>query len=119
MDIIGKLKKEKKLETVFDSIIKKKETKESQPKPADIEVTSISSDKAPATEVPQEKKESPSKREFRTEGMHEFDMESLGLADDAGVKIEYKAKVSTLIDAGKIDEAINLLKELKERLTQK
>lgn len=118
MDIIKKLKKEKKSESVFDTLIKKKSIEETPPqKFEDMEVTALSSDKLPS-EVPvvREKKEIVSKKEFRTEGMHEFDIESLGVNSDASLKIEYKAKIMTLIDENRFDEAIELLKELKEKV---
>lgn len=117
MDIIKKLKKDKKPETVFDTLIKKKSGEEVPvAKPEDMEVTAINPDKVPADVTPiKEKKETGPKREFRTEGMHEFDIESLGVDGIASLKIEYKAKIMTLIDENKFDEAIELLKELKEK----
>ncbi|MGQ9464385.1 MAG: hypothetical protein ACUVQ3_03100 [bacterium] len=117
MDIIKKLKKEKKPESVFDTLIKKKSGEQTlQQKSEDIEVTALNPDKPPS-EVPvvREKKETVPKREFRTEGMHEFDIDSLGVDSDASLKIEYKAKIMTLIDENRFDEAIDLLKELKEK----
>jgi len=122
MDIIDKLKKGKKGESVFESLIKKKEPqeekkKEIENKSSDIEFTQITSDKPPLTPgsaPPTEKK--PSSVEFRTEGMHEFDIESLGEAGDANIKVEYKSKVNELIDKSEIDAAINLLLELKQKL---
>ncbi|MGB9720753.1 MAG: hypothetical protein ACPL28_04635 [bacterium] len=115
MDILKKLKKDKKPESVFDTLIKKKSADEaSTQKPEDMEVRAITPDKSlsePQSTV--EKKETPQKREFRTEGMHEFDIDSLGVDSEASVKIEYKAKIMTLIDENRFDEAIELLKELK------
>ncbi len=117
MDIIKKLKKEKKPESVFDTLLKKKSAEETPvTKPEDMEVTAINPDKPPP-EIAQvaEKKETAPKREFRTEGMHEFDIDSLGVTSDATLKIEYKARIMTLIDENKFDEAIELLTELKEK----
>jgi len=117
MDIIKKLKKDKKPESVFDTLIKKKSAEETPvAKPEDMEVTAINPDKPPPETSPAiGKKETGPKREFRTEGMHEFDIESLGVDSDASLKIEYKAKLMTLIDENRFDEAIELLKELKEK----
>jgi len=124
MDILNKLKKDKKTDSVFDSVIKKKE-KESTPgfvaKPTDMEVTQISGDKAP----PQEKqalpaKEPAPKREFRTEGLHEFELDSLGVPDQqANLKLEFKTKIVALIDQEKYGEAIEMLMELQLKLTEK
>jgi hypothetical protein len=57
-------------------------------------------------------------REFRTDGMHEFDIDSLGAGGDASTRIEYKARINQMIDTGQLDEAIELLNELKSRLTK-
>jgi hypothetical protein len=124
MDILNKLKKDKKTDSVFDSVIKKKE-RESTPefvaKPTDMEVTQLSGDKAP----PQEKqappvKESAPKREFRTEGLHEFELDSLGVPDQqVDLKLEYKTKVVALIDQEKYGEAIEMLMELQLKLSEK
>ncbi len=115
MEFIKKLKRDKKAESVFDLLIEKKQKKEEVlEKPPDMEVTEISPEKPPP--VIQEKPEPVLQREFRAEGMHEFDIESLGASTGAGLKIEYKAKISSLIDEDRIDEAIELLKELKEKL---
>jgi len=124
MDIIDKLKKEKKAGSVFDALLKSKEQQE-KPKeetpttPADIEVQEIKSTSPQPEEktVIEPKRTQP--REFRTEGMHEFDIESLGQSSEASIKIEYKSVVSRLIDEDKIDEAIRLLLELKDKLANK
>ncbi len=117
MDIIKKLKKDKKPESVFDTLIKKKSAEETPiQKPDDMEVTAINPDKPPPEpSLVVEKKETQPKREFRTEGMHEFDIDSLGVDNAASLKIEYKAKIMTLIDENRFDEAIELLKELEEK----
>ncbi|MEO0227134.1 MAG: hypothetical protein ABIL70_03675 [candidate division WOR-3 bacterium] len=116
MEFLKKLKKDKKAESVFDLLIEKKQKKEEiEERPPDMEVTEISPEKAPPPVI-QEKPEPTPKREFRTEGMHEFDIESLGASTSAGLKIEYKARIVALIDEDKIDEAIALLQELKEKL---
>ncbi len=118
MDIIKKLKKEKKPESVFDSLIKKKPAEETSiQKPEDMEVTALTPEKPlPGTTPVTEKKETAPTREFRTEGMHEFDIDSLGVDGSASLKIEYKAKIMSLIDENRYDEAIELLKELKEKI---
>ncbi len=118
MDIIKKLKKDKKPESVFDSLIKKKPTEEvAKQKPEDMEVTALTPEKlVPGTTAVPEKKETTSTREFRTEGMHEFDIESLGTDENASIKIEYKAKIMSLIDENRFDEAMELMKELKEKI---
>jgi hypothetical protein len=124
MDIINKLKKDKKTDSVFDSVIKKqeKETKsEFVTKPTDMEVTQISGDKAPLQEkqVTPAKEPAP-KREFRTEGLHEFELSSLGVPDQqAAIKQDYKAKIVALIDQGKYGEAIEALMELQFKLDEK
>jgi hypothetical protein len=124
MDILNRLKKEKKSDSVFDSVIKKKE-KEGKPeyvvKPTDMEVTQISGDKAPPQEKPATPVKDPGpKREFRTEGLHEFELDSLGVQDQqADLKLEYKTKVVVLIDQEKYGEAIEMLMELQLKLTDK
>uniref|UniRef100_A0A7C4TAV6 Uncharacterized protein n=1 Tax=candidate division WOR-3 bacterium TaxID=2052148 RepID=A0A7C4TAV6_UNCW3 len=116
MDIINKLKRGKKEESVFDSLIKKKETKEeSGTKPVDMEVTAITPDK-PVSESVSAKPANVPKREFRTEGMQEFDIESLGVDSGASLKIEYKAKIMSSIDENRFEEAIELIKQLQEKL---
>ncbi len=124
MDILNRLKKEKKPESVFDSVIKKKEKEtkvEPGTVPADIVVTHISQDKTPPPEKPLPVvKEPPVKREFRTEGMHEFELDSLGIPDKkASIKAEYRAKVIALIDKEQYGEAIETLMELQMKLDEK
>jgi|UniRef100_A0A7V3VTX3 hypothetical protein len=116
MDIIKKLKKDKKSESVFDTLIKKKTTEETPvQRPEDMEVTALTPEKPFSGTPLEEKKESP-KREFRTEGMHEFDIDSLGADSNLSLKIEYKARIMTMIDENKFDEAIELIKELQEKI---
>jgi len=126
MDIIDKLKKGKKDRSVFDSLIKKKEAEKEfeetpETRPPEIVVREL---KATEPQTPQtepadtEPKEDKPVREFRTEGMREFDFDSLGTSSGANVKIEYKAMIAKLIDENKIDDAIGLLQELKTRLSE-
>ncbi len=125
MNIIDKLKKKKKSGSVLDSLIKKKEPKADaedmvQKKLDDIEVREITSSNKPVDSEEIEERTQPEEkpiREFRTEGMREFDIESLGVDSNANMKAEYKARITTLIDQDKIDEAMNLLHELKSKLT--
>ncbi|MEO0094614.1 MAG: hypothetical protein ABIL46_01020 [candidate division WOR-3 bacterium] len=122
MDIIKKLKKDKKPESVFETLISKKKTAEETPvqKSEDMEVTALTPEKSLSeSAAPVEKKEPVSTREFRTEGMHEFDIDSLGVDVSASLKIEYKSKIITLIDENKFDEAVELINELKEKLRGK
>ncbi len=118
MDIIKRLKKDKKPESVFDTLIKKKPTEEPPiQKPEDMEVTALTPEKPVGKTTPEsEKKETTPTREFRTGGMHEFDIDSLGVDGSASVKIEYKAKIMSFIDENRFDEAIELIKELKEKI---
>jgi outer membrane biosynthesis protein TonB len=120
MGIIDKLKKQKKSQSVLDALMKEKEPKEEiKEKPSDMEVREITDTRA---RMPGEKTEDSEAvketqvREFRTEGMHEFDIETLGTNADAGLKAEYKAKIIKLIDEDKIEEAIKLLEELHLKL---
>lgn len=129
MNIIDRLKKGKKSESVLDSLIKKKDTKERadiiQERQDDIEVRELQSSDIPTPAEDDDdvvdiaQIEEKTAREFRTEGMTEFDIESLGGDTHAGVKAGYKARINSLIDDNKIDEAINLLRELKTKLTEK
>jgi hypothetical protein len=124
MDIIDRLKKEKKSKSIFDDLIKKKEEtekkeEESKTKPSDIEVTQINQEKSPTAAPVNDQTKTKPVTEFRAEGMHELDMESLGESGTANIKVEYKAKVSSLIDGDKLDEAIRLLLELKNKLAKK
>ena len=65
-----------------------------------------------------EQKEKSVKREFRTEGMHEFDMDSLGTSTTMSTKLEYKARISIAIDENNFEEAIALINELRQKITQ-
>ena len=120
MDIIEKLKKEKKVRSVFDVILTEKHTKEEPvEKHDDIEVREIHSTQhvvEKAESVDPRSEDTREVREFRTEGMHEFDIESLGASNDGAIRIEYKTKVCKIIDLGAVDEAIELLKDLKAKL---
>ena len=123
MEIIDRLRKEKKVRSVFDAIIRNKEAKEApEEKLTDFEVRELTpggtpavAEPAPDDEVGDEEKPL---REFRTEGMHEFDMESLSASGDGALRVEYKAKVCKLIDERRVDEAIEVLKELKSKLEE-
>ncbi|MCX7994938.1 MAG: hypothetical protein N3A65_04085 [candidate division WOR-3 bacterium] len=121
MDIIKKLKKDKKPESVFDTLLKKKSAEEKPlEKPEDIEVTALTPEKPLPGVIPvSEKKETASTREFRTEGMHEFDIDSLGVDTSTSLKIEYKSRIANLIDENRFDEAIELINELKEKIRGK
>jgi hypothetical protein len=119
MDIIDKLKKGK---SVFDALIKKKETKEEkveeiEKRQSDVEIREVNSDKK-TTPVPEQEEIKPIS-EFSAEGMHELDVESLSATSGESIKGEYRSKIIKSIDAGKIDEAINLLAELKNKLEEK
>jgi hypothetical protein len=123
MDIIEKLKKDKKIRSVFDVILDNRESKEGvEQKPNDLEVRELSPASAEAVEpehVHEDTEEPKPVREFRTEGMHEFDIESLGSSTDGAIRIEYKSRVCKLIDTGRFDEAVELLKELRSKLGNK
>lgn len=116
MDIIDRLKKERKIKSVFEVILKGIAEKTVLPdKPSDIEVRELDPAVPITDELEVEDKPMP---EFRTAGMHEFDMESLATSSDTTLKIEYRLKVGSLIEEGKIDEAIEALNELKSRLSE-
>jgi hypothetical protein len=126
MGILDKLKKGKKDESVLDALIKKKTSKEKpedvvQESSSDIEVRELSpsqktSDDEDVADITEFEKPV---REFRTSGMHEFELDSLGADGDANIKVEYKVRIGTLIDQGKIDEAMQLLGELKTKLAER
>lgn len=127
MGILDKLKKDKKKESVLDSLLKKKEPEkkpgEIPKKPDDFEVrelpTSDTDKLAMADDIDMEPIDEGPKpvQEFRAEGMHEFTLDSLSEnAGGANIKAEYKSRVVQLIDKGKIDEAIKLLEELQLKL---
>lgn len=130
MGILDKLKKEKQNKSVIDSLVKKKE-EEKKPgaipeKPSDIEVREMpatdplaSLDDYTGDDLPEGMvSEAKPSREFRTEGMHEFTLDSLGenTGGTMSMKLEYKSKVLQAIDKGDIDLAIKLLEELKLKL---
>jgi hypothetical protein len=120
MDIIEKLKKERKIRSVFEVIKKGREAKQPvKERPDDIEVRELNSAQPSVAGEPSRVEadvtEEKEVREFRTEGMHEFDIDSLGASGDGAVRIEYKSRIGKLIDAGKFDEAIELLEDLKSR----
>lgn len=123
MDIIEKLRKEKKVRSVFEVIFKSKETQAGpEEKVSDIEVRELdpASPSGPVDEEPTRdddiEDDGRPVREFRTEGMHEFDMESLSASGEGALRVEYKAKIGRLIDEKRVDEAIEVLKELKSKL---
>lgn len=120
MDIIKRLKKEKKAESIFDELIKNKDNeKKDSTTPADVEVTQLTPDKSPVDQgKPVAPAEKPVKREFHAEGMHEFDIESLGTSAHMSAKLEYKARISIAIDEGKFEEAIELIRELQQKIAQ-
>lgn len=126
MSIIDKLKKGKKTESVLEALTKKKEPeatdKEGRPRDLDVEVRELNPSGSGKEEVLEEYDtemvEEKTVREFRTEGMHEFELDSLGTSNDAIVKAEYKFRISDLIDKNQIDKAITLLEELKQKLTE-
>lgn len=126
MGILDRLKKGKKDESVLDALIKKKTSKEQpedvvQDSSSDIEVRELSPSQraSDAEEVADSTDFEKPIREFRTSGMHEFELDSLGADSDANIKVEYKMRIGTLIDQGKIDEAMQLLGELKTKLAEK
>jgi hypothetical protein len=126
MSIIDRLKKGKKVESVLDALTKKKEPEMkdtgTKPNDLDVEVRELNPsgpgkedvledlDMEPVDEKPV--------REFRTEGMHEFELDSLGTSSDAIMKTEYKFRINDLIDKNQIDEAIAVLEELKRKLAE-
>lgn len=130
MGIIDKLRKDKKGKSVLDDLLKKKESEQdplegARAKPDDIEVRELHpaeaekiSEMADQASEPDESAAKPV-REFRTEGMHEFELDSLGASSDANIKVEYKVRVNKLVDAGKIEDAIAVLEELKRKLIEK
>lgn len=128
MGILDKLKKEKKDESVLDALVKKKSAKEEpddvvHESSSDVEVRELRAAPKPASSENEEVSditdfEKPI-REFRTSGIHEFELDSLGADGDANIKVEYKMRIGTLIDQGKIDEAMRLLEELKVKLAEK
>lgn len=130
MGIIDKLKKDKKGKSVLHDLLKKKEPEQDaskglQEKSDDIEVRELNpaeADKISETDELNTRGEEGTEkqvREFRTEGMHEFELESLGASSDASIKAEYKVRMNKLIDKGKVDEAITVLQELKQKLIEK
>ncbi len=126
MGILDRLKKDKKAKSVLDALIKKKkaeaEVKDgTEDKSSDIEVRELHhADKEPLDDEVTDitKLEEQPIQEFRTEGMHELDIESLGADRHANAKADYKARIISLINQNKIDEAISLLQELREKLSE-
>ena len=128
MGILDKLRKGKKSKSVLDSLIKKKEPDKVKDaaieKSNDIEVRELNPVDAEKIAAPEDigmepvQEDVKSTREFRTEGMHEFTLDSLGNTPGAGIKAEYKAKVCRLISEDKINDAISALQELKRKLAE-
>jgi len=126
MGIIDRLKKGKKVESILDALTKKKEPelKDQRTKPSDLDVevrelnpSGPGKDEALEDLDMEPVNEKPA-REFRTEGMHEFELDSLGTSSDAIMKTEYKFRINDLIDKNQVDEAIMVLEELKRKLTE-
>jgi len=127
MSIIDRLKKAKKSESVLDSLVKKKEpekTKDEQSRSSDIEVRELHPSTEAKIGLPEDigmqpvEEDTKPVREFRTQGMHEFTLDSLGNSPNAGIKAEYQARVKRLMSEEKIDEAIQALHELKQKLAK-
>lgn len=128
MSIIDRLKKGKKSESVLDSLVKKKEPEKAKDdafaKPGDIEVRELNPTGEAKIAMPEDigmqpvEEDPKPTREFRTQGMHEFTLDSLGDSPNAGIKAEYRAKVNRFMDEDKLDEAITALHELKQKLTK-
>lgn len=127
MSIIDRLKKGKKSQSVLDSLVKKKEPEKSKDsemsRPSDIEVRELNPASEAKIAMPEDigmqpvEEEVKSTREFRTQGMHEFTLDSLGNSPNAGIKAEYQVKVKQLMSEDKYDEAIQALQELKQKLS--
>jgi hypothetical protein len=125
MSIIDRLKKDKKNESVLDKLTKKKERKKEDiiaEKSEDIEVRELPASSATEKivapdDIGMEAIDMKSVREFRTEGMHEFELDSLSAGSTDNIKGEYKSRVMAMIDKGQIDAAIKLLEELKLKLS--
>lgn len=126
MSILDRLKKGKKMESVLDALTKKKEPETGdpakKPRDLDVEVRELNPSGGGKEEVLEdydmEMVEEKPVREFRTEGMHEFELDSLGTSSDAIVKAEYKFRINDLIDKNQIDEAVTVLEELKRKLSE-
>jgi hypothetical protein len=126
MSIIDRLKKGRKVESVLDALTKKKdpESKDQPKKPndLDVEVRELSPSGGGKDDVLEdydmEMIDEKPVREFRTEGMHEFELDSLGTSSDDIMKAEFKFRINDLIDKNQIDDAIALLEELKRKLTE-
>lgn len=126
MGIIDRLKKGKKSESVLDVLVKKKQPDKTRDgeasRPSDIEVRELNPTTEPKIAMPEDIGMQPVEedvkptREFRTQGMHEFTLDSLGDSPNAGIKVEYQARVKRLLSEDKIDEAIQALQELKQKL---
>ncbi len=131
MNIIDRLKKEKKHKSIFASLIKRKNAEKEpeivQEKPDDIEVRELGASDRPTaaeeiidiTELEEKPVEEKPIREFRTEGLLEFDIESLGADKSAHLKDEYKRLIISAIDENRYDKAIHFLKELRAKLKEK
>lgn len=122
MDILRKLKSEKKdKENLLSSILQKKEGADDKAKTQpDPEITQINK---PVLEekrsVLREDRLVAKPKTFTTEGMREFDLESLKADDIANMRIEYARRIESLVVEGKLDDAAALINELRERLKQK
>lgn len=131
MNIIDRLKKEKKHKSIFASLIKRKNAEKEpeivQEKPDDIEVRELGASDRPTAaeeiidiaEIEEKPVEEKAIREFRTEGLREFDIESLGADSSAHLKDEYKRLIISSIDENRYDKAIHFLKELRTKLKEK
>ena len=122
MDILQKLKSQKKdKESVLSSIFSKKEKepeKKAGPEP-DPDITPL---EKPGTEekvVFRQERVVSRPQTFHTEGLKEFDLESLKGDENAPIKAEFAQRVGSFIIEGKVDEAITALNELKEILRKK
>jgi hypothetical protein len=123
MDILQRLKSQKKDKdkgNVLSSIFDKKEKEEAKKDTeVDPDITHINKPKPEEKVVFREERVITRPQTFHSDGLREFDLESLKADDSATMKAACAQKVSMLIVDGKFEEAIGEITALEAKLAAK
>ncbi len=117
MDILKKLKTEKKEKNDLLSSIIKKDTDEEKKPEVDNDITQLNNPpKVEEKVVFREERVISRPKTFSTDGIREFTLDSLSPDETENVKMEYAKVINNYIIEGRLDEALELLTELKNKL---
>jgi len=123
MDILQRLKSQKKdkdKDSVISSIFDKKEKEEAKKEGAvDPDITHIDKPKPEEKVVFREERVISRPQTFQSDGLREFDLDSLKADEGAKMKAACAQKTSGLIVEGKFEEAIGEITALEAKLAAK